>query len=265
MKTPYTLRNEFILRNYNTAITRADFEAHFTKTEENIVERYNRITNKNQREIVLLKSRPCAWGKCRFCDYIDDNSRDREEMLALNAEVLSKVTGEFGVLEVINSGSCFELPDETLELIRRIVREKHIHRLFFEAHWMYRNRLQQMREFMGIPITFKIGVETFNEEFREGYLNKHADFHSPEEVRRYFDSPCLMVGIKGQTKEMIDYDIRMLKEHFELGTVNVFTDNSTDVKRDQELVDWFMEKYAWLLDDPTVEVLYEKTDFGVGD
>lgn len=118
---------------------------------------------------------------------------------------------------------------------------------------------------MGIPITFKIGVETFNEEFREGYLNKHADFHSPEEVRRYFDSPCLMVGIKGQTKEMIDYDIRMLKEHFELGTVNVFTDNSTDVKRDQELVDWFMEKYAWLLDDPTVEVLYEKTDFGVGD
>ena len=118
---------------------------------------------------------------------------------------------------------------------------------------------------MRIPITFKIGVETFDEEFREGYLNKHADFHSPEEVSRYFDSPCLMVGIKGQTKEMIDYDIRMLKEHFELGTVNVFTDNSTDVKRDQELVDWFMEKYAWLLDDPTVEVLYEKTDFGVGD
>ena len=66
------------------------------------------------------------------------------------------------------------------------------------------------------------------------------DFDSPEEVRKYFDSPCLMVGIKGQTKEMIDYDIRMLKTHFELGTVNVFTNNSTDVKRDQELVDWFM-------------------------
>ena len=73
-----------------------------------------------------------------------------------------------------------------------------------------------------------------------------------------------MVGIKGQTKEMIDYDIRMLKTHFELGTVNVFTNNSTDVKRDQELVDWFMQKYADLLEDPSVEVLYEKTDFGVG-
>ena len=229
------------------------------------MERYNLITEKNPREIVLLQSFPCAWGKCRFCDYTDDNSRDRASMVELNRQILSRVTGSLGVLEVINSGSCFELPEETLELIRQIVRQKNIRRLFFEAHWMYRNRLQQMREFMRIPITFKIGVETFDEEFREGYLNKHADFHSPEEVRRYFDSPCLMVGIKGQTKEMIDYDIRMLKEHFELGTVNVFTDNSTDVKRDQELVDWFMEKYAWLLDDPTVEVLYEKTDFGVGD
>lgn len=229
------------------------------------MERYNRITNKNQREIVLLKAFPCAWGKCRFCDYIDDNSRDRASMLAQNEEVLSHVTGEFGVLEVINSGSCFELPKETLALIRRIIQEKKIRRLFFEAHWMYRNHLQAMRDYMGIPITFKIGVETFDEAFREGYLNKHADFHSAEEVRRYFDSPCLMVGIKGQTKEMIANDIRLLKEHFKLGTVNVFTDNSTDVKRDPALVDWFMKTYAYLLDDPSVEVLYEKTDFGVGD
>ena len=183
----------------------------------------------------------------------------------MNYEILSRVTGELGVLEVINSGSCFELPKETLKMIKDIIIEKQIHRLFFEAHWMYRKHLQKMREYMGIPITFKIGVETFDRSFREDYLNKHANFDSPEEVRRYFDSPCLMVGIKGQTKEMIDYDIQMLKMHFELGTVNVFTNNSTDVKRDPELVDWFMNKYAYLLEDPSVEVLYEKTDFGVGD
>lgn len=202
------------------------------------MERYNRITNKNQREIVLLQSFPCFWGKCRFCDYTLDNSRNEEEMTALNAEILSNVTGEFGVLEVINSGSCFEIPKETLELIR---------------------------DFMGIPITYKIGVETFDNDFRENYLNKHADFTSPEEVSRYFDSPCLLVGMQGQTKEMIDHDIAMLKKYFKLGTVNIFTNNSTDVKRDEQLVAWFMDKYAVLLDDPTVEVLYEKTDFGVGD
>ena len=83
------------------------------------MERYNKITNKNPREIVLLKGRPCAWGKCRFCDYIEDNSRDVQEMNALNQEVLSHVTGELGVLEVINSGSCFELPEETLKVSKK--------------------------------------------------------------------------------------------------------------------------------------------------
>lgn len=229
------------------------------------MERYNRITDKNQREIVLLKAWPCAWGKCRFCDYIDDNSRDKEEMIRLNEQVLSRVTGELGVLEVINSGSCFELPKETLSQIRDIVSEKKIQRLFFEAHWMYRKHLQNMRDYMGIPITFKIGVETFDYHFREDYLNKHAGFHSPEEVSQYFDSPCLMVGIKGQTQDMIASDIEMLKKHFRLGTINIFTDNTTDVKRDPELVDWFMNTYSDLLTDPRFEVLYEKTDFGVGD
>lgn len=229
------------------------------------MERYNRITGKNKREIVLLQSRPCVWGKCRFCDYINDNSKDIKAMNALNEEVLSNVTGEFRVLEVINSGSCFELPQETLERIRQVIQEKKIKKLFFEAHWIYRNRLQKMRDFMGIPIIFKIGVETFHYDFRENYLNKHADFHSAKEVSQYFESPCLMVGIQGQTKEMIDYDIQMLKKYFKLGTINVFTNNSTDVRRDEELVDWFMKKYDWLLEDPSVEVLYKKTDFGVGD
>lgn len=228
------------------------------------MERYSRITNKNQREIVLLRGFPCAWGKCTFCDYIADNGRDEAELVRANREILSHVTGEFGVLECINSGSCFELPKETLLEIKEIVQEKGIRRLFFEAHWIYRNRLQEMRDFFGIPITYKIGVETFNNSFREKVLHKHADFESAEEVAAYFDSPCLMVGIQGQTKEMIARDIELLKKHFQLGTVNVYNNNTTSIRRDEELVAWFMKEYRYLLDDPQVEVLYEITDFGVG-
>ena len=229
------------------------------------MERYNRITNKNFREIVLLKAKPCAWGKCRFCDYIDDNSENIPEMVRLNREVLSHVTGEFGVLEVLDSASCFELPEETLQDIKKVVDEKKIKKLFFESHWMYRKRLNEMREFFGIPIVYKIGIETFDEDFRENYLNKHADFKSPEEVAALFDSPCLMVGIQGQTREMIARDIEILKKYFKLGTVNVYTDNTTDVKKDPELIQWFAKEYRWLKDDPSVEVLFENTDFGVGD
>ncbi len=229
------------------------------------MDRYNKITEKNPREIVLLKAFPCAWGRCRFCDYIDDNSRDEEAMVRLNRQVLDQVTGELGVLEVIDSASCFELPKQTLADIKQVVEQRHIGRLFFECHWIYRHRLHEMREYFGCPITFKIGVETFDNDFRENYLNKHADFTSPEEVARWFDSPCVMVGIKGQTKEMIARDVKILKTYFRLGTVNVYTDNTTDVKRDDALVRWFAKEYAWLKDDPAVEVLFENTDFGVGD
>jgi hypothetical protein len=227
-------------------------------------ERYSKITNKNQREICLLQAFPCAWGKCSFCDYIDDNSRDRASMVKLNSEVLKHVTGEFSVLEVINSGSCFELPEETLEEIIQVIKDKKIQRLFFESHWIYRKHIAAMRERMPVPITFKIGVETFDYDFRQNVLNKNADFHSPEEVAQYFDSPCLMVGVQGQTKEMIAKDIEILKKYFRLGTVNVYNNNTTPIKRDDALVRWFMEEYRWLLDDPAVEVLYEITDFGVG-
>ena len=93
-------------------------------------ERYSRITAKNQREICLLRGFPCAWGKCAFCDYIEDNGRDREAIEALNRQVLSQVTGELGALEIINSGSCFELPEATLDGIAALVHNKNIQQLF---------------------------------------------------------------------------------------------------------------------------------------
>lgn len=226
--------------------------------------RYSVIVGKNEREICLLRGFPCKWGKCAFCDYIEDNGIDGAAMVELNRRVLGRVTGEFGALEVINSGSCFELPDETLEDISKILKEKDIRKLFFESHWMYRGRLDQMRRRMGVPLVFKIGVETFDRDFRERVLNKHADFDGPAQVARYFDSPCLMVGIQGQTKDMIAYDMDCLKKYFKLGTVNVYNNNTTPIKRDEELVEWFMEEYAWLRRDPSVEVLCEITDFGVG-
>ena len=231
----------------------------------NNMDRYNRITNKNKREIVLLKAFPCIWGKCRFCDYIDDNDNNEKEMVKLNKEVLSNITGEFKALEVINSGSCFEIPKETLKDIKIIIKEKKIEKLFFESHWCYRNKLDEMREFFGIPIVFKIGVESFDNHFRNEVLNKNARFETPLDVKKYFQSICLMVGIKGQTKEMIRNDIDIVLKYFDYATINVFTNNTTPVKRDDELIKWFADEFKFLNNNPKVEVLYNNTDFGVGD
>lgn len=230
------------------------------------MDRYSEITNKNQREIVLLKSFPCVWGKCSFCDYILDNSESEEEINKLNFEVLENITGKYKVLEVINSGSCFELPKATLVKIKDIIKEKNIERLFLESHWSYKNKIQEMREYFEVPITFKIGVESFDYNFRNNFLNKNAKFKSVEELKTYFDSPCMMVGIKGQTKEMIDKDMEIVLNNFDHATINIFVNNTSDVKRDDEIVNWFVDKYKDLLDkNPNIEVLYNNTDFGVGE
>ncbi|MDU2114766.1 MAG: radical SAM protein [Peptoniphilus lacydonensis] len=225
--------------------------------------RYSKINNKNKREIVLLKARSCKWGKCTFCDYIYDNEIDEEKIDKINLEVLKNVTGEYGVLEVIDSASVFDLTQKTLEEIKRVVEDKNIKKLFFEAHWIYRNRLDEIREFFNVPIIFKTGIETFDNDFREEVLKKGADFKDYREVKKYFDSPCVMVGIKGQTKEMIDRDMEIIKK-FPHATVNIFMNNSTNIKRDEELVEWFVKKYKYLEDDPNVDILFEIIDFGVG-
>lgn len=230
------------------------------------MERYSTIDKKYKREIVLLKARPCRWGKCRFCDYIEDNEINEEKIDQINKEVLKKVTGKYGVLEVIDSASFFEITENTKKMIKKIVDEKNIHTLFFECHWIYRNKVHEIREyFKNQKIIIKTGVETFDNDFRENYLRKGAGFKDYKEVLKYFDSPCLMVGIKGQTKEMIDRDMKIILNNFPHATVNVFNNNSTDVKRDDKLVEWFLEKYHQrLISNEKIDYLYNITDFGVG-
>lgn len=228
------------------------------------LDRYSIINGKNKREIVLLKAFPCQWGKCTFCDYIEDNSTNEKDMIKINKKVLSLVTGKYNVLEIINSGSCFELPKETLLDIKKLIEDKGIEKIFFESHWKYRNRLKEMEDYFTIPIIFKCGIETFDDYFRNKVLKKGVIFNSPEEVAQYFKSICLMVGINGQTKEMIDTDIKYLLNYFEKGCINVYVENSTPLKRDEELIKWFEEKYLYLDKNENIEILWNNTDFGVG-
>ena len=139
-------------------------------------ERYSKITDKNQREICLLKAFPCAWGKCAFCDYIEDNSRDEAGMIALNNQVLNLVTGEYGVLEVINSGSCFELPKETLNQIEQVICEKNINKLFFEAHWIYKNQLAEMRDSYARLQDYQKGVKAIRQKNADAVAEQSWNF-----------------------------------------------------------------------------------------
>ncbi|MGL5542786.1 MAG: radical SAM protein [Fusobacteriaceae bacterium] len=228
--------------------------------------RYSKIDMGNRREIVLLKSYPCAYGKCSFCNYIEDNTLDEELMENVNFETLDEVTGEYSSLEVINSGSVFELPRTTMEKIRETVKLKGIKTLYFEIYYGYHKRLDEITSlFPGVEIRFRMGLETFDNDFRVGVYNKNFRLEEREllELGEKLFSVCLMICTQGQTREMIQKDIELGLKYFRSITVNIFIDNGTPVKRDQELVKWFVENYSYLREDSRVELLIDNKDLGV--
>ena len=227
------------------------------------MDRYSLIHTKMPREFVLLQGSGCKWRKCTFCDYHEDVS---EHPFAINEPVLRQVTGEYGVLDVINSGSAMELDSETIALIKEVVREKQIHTLWFEAHYMYRKKLAEFAEqFAPIQVKFRCGVETFDVELRDLWKKGIPSSVTPEDIAQYFQGVCLLCCTQGESKEHIMKDIEIAKKHFEYFSVNVFCNNSTPVKQDPELAQWFArEVYPQIKDVDGIEVLMENTDLGVG-
>ncbi|MBR5541349.1 MAG: hypothetical protein IKU64_03220 [Bacteroides sp.] len=227
------------------------------------MDRYSLIHTKMPREFVLLQGTGCRWKKCTFCDYHEDVS---ENPFEINAPILRQVTGQYGVLDIINSGSAMELDEETIAYIRQVVQEKNIHTLWFEAHYMYRKKLDAFaQQFAPAKVKFRCGVETFDTSLRYQWKKGIPASVTPEDIARYFHGICLLCCTQGETKEHIMKDIQIGQSLFEYFSVNVFCNNGTDIKKDPELAAWFVrEIYPLIKDDPRIEVLMENTDLGVG-
>lgn len=233
-----------------------------------ILQRYSVIREKNPREIVMLRGSGCRWRRCRFCDYHTDFSKDDAENYRLNRSVLTKVTGEYHTLEVINSGSFTDLDEATITLIKQTCLEKEISRLHFECHWMHRRAIPQFKEDfarLGIAVKIKMGVETFHALFRESYLDKGMGDTSAQEIARYADEVCLLQGIPGQTVESMRGDIEIGLAYFERVCVNIMQKNTRPILPDPSVISLFMQElYPQYRENPRVDILLQNTDFGVG-
>lgn len=227
------------------------------------MDRYSVIHTKMPREFVLLQGTGCRWGKCAFCDYHSDTSDNPFET---NRTVLQQVTGVYGVLDVINSGSAPELDAATIELIKQVVREKNIHTLWFEAHYMYRHRLAHFAaQFAPATVKFRCGIESFSPAQRTLWNKGVPATVTAADVAKYFKGVCLLCCTADDSRERILADIETAKQYFEYFSVNLFCNNSTAVKRNDALATWFMsEVYPQIKDDARIEVLAENTDLGVG-
>lgn len=227
------------------------------------MQRYSLIKEKFPREFLLLQGTGCRWAKCTFCDYYDDASGSPFET---NRKVLEQVTGEYGVIDIINSGSAMELDDETIGMIKEVVVAKGVHTIWFEAHYMYRNRLADFaRQFAPATVKFRCGVESFDPVLRSDWKKGIPASVTAVDVAEDFNGVCLLCCTVGDSKERIKNDIATAKRYFEYFSVNLFCNNTTAVRRDEELAAWFIEElYPNIKDDAQIEVLVENSDLGVG-
>ncbi len=228
--------------------------------------RYSKITEKRRREIVLLRGHGGAFPSCAFCDYHNDACSDDAANFALNKSVLDQVTGEFGEIEVINSGSVFELDDQSLDYLAEISKKRGISIIHFEAHDKFRSRIPALRQrFDAFELKMKIGIESFDAPFREKVLTKGIASTDPAEICAGFQEGNLLFGIAGQTKESMEHDIQIGLKYLERICINIMTENTTAIKPDPLVINIFIEEIMpRYLDDERVDILLNNSDFGVG-
>lgn len=231
------------------------------------MERYSSITEKNKREIVLLRGPGCIYKKCPFCDYYSDSSPNEAENFALNQSVLTQVTGKYGKLEVINSGSVFELDAQTLALIQEICLQKNIRVIHFESHYLYHEKIPALRrQFSDFQLKLKLGLETFDYEFRETVFKKGIPEKDPAVLSADFDEANFLFGITGQSLESMRHDLEMGLRYFERICVNIMCENTSPLQPDRQVIQTFTNVlYPLYKENDRVDILLNNTDFGVGD
>ena len=170
-------------------------------------------------------------------------------------------------MEVINSGSVFELDKNTLDYIKEICRRKNIGTLHFESHYLYRDRIPKLRQdFSDFTLKMKLGLETFDFDFRERVLKKGIDEADPKIISRNFEEANFLFGIKGQTKETMERDISLGLEFYRRICINIMCKNTTSIVPDKKVISDFMTLlYPKYKDNERIDILINNTDFGVGD
>ncbi len=218
---------------------------------------------------MLLMGSGCKYKKCSFCDYHFDSSNDDELCFNTNKNALDMVNGKYNHLEVVNSGSFVDLDEKTIKYIINICIKNNINLVHFECHYIHRAAIPNFKERFkkhDITVKIKIGVESFNYDFRENILKKGIKEKSPELIAKDFDEVCLLQGISGQTYHSMLSDIKTGLKYFERVCINIMNENTTSIKPDTSVISIFKDKILPLYaDNKRVDILIDNTDFGVGE
>ena len=149
----------------------------------------------------------------------------------------------------------------SVRFLERLNQRHHRKRFLFG-----RNRLAAFAaRFAPVRVKFRCGIESFSPGQRARWNKGVPASVTATDVAHHFDGVCLLCCTADDSRERIIADIETARRHFEYFSVNVFCNNNTAVKRNDELAQWFAkEVYPVIKDYPGVEVLLNNTDLGVG-
>ena len=112
----------------------------------------------------------------------------------------------------------------------------------------------------------KLGLESFDYDFREKILKKGIKECSPKIISRNFDEANFLFGISGQTVSSMEKDIELGLKYFERICINIMCKNSTEIQPDEAVIKAFAEKiHPEYINDSRVDILFNNTDFGGGE
>lgn len=101
---------------------------------------------------------------------------------------------------------------------------KQIKEIHFECHWMHKDSIPALRQTFAkhnIITKIKIGLETFDYNYRESILRKGIDEQNPASIAENFDEVCLLFGLDGQTSDSMLQDIETGLAHFDRVCINI--------------------------------------------
>ena len=112
----------------------------------------------------------------------------------------------------------------------------------------------------------KLGLETFDWDFRENRLQKGIPEQDPALISQNFEEANFLFGLSGQTVHSMEQDIALGLCYFERICINIMCPNTTPITPDEHVISLFLEQlYPKYKDNHRIDILIQNTDFGVGD
>ncbi|MEM3383038.1 MAG: hypothetical protein QXL52_01335 [Nitrososphaerales archaeon] len=162
---------------------------------------------KTKKIVVILKGFTCSWNRCTFCCFYEEATRDIDNLISTNKEIIKKtecLMKEKPVdrISIFNGGSFFELPLSVVYDLSNITNKKIIE-IESRPEFLSKDSIGHLfNTLKPRKLILRIGFESIYDDIRNDLLNKGI---KDSELRRILKLRSEMKSKFGNLIEFITY------------------------------------------------------------